>query len=78
MYKILLYAEVKGKDEFRVISTAKFKGHRRGFYILASRQTGKQTLFIRELRRDYGGKETSFLVAEYFWQWKESSGLDTF
>lgn len=62
--EILLYAKLE--DVSRVISTAKLKGHDGALYPLASRQTGRQTLFTRESRRDYGdGKETSFLVAEY-------------
>lgn len=54
------------EDEFRVISCRRSLRDTAWLYILASRQTGRQTLFIRESRRDYSdGKETSFLIAEY-------------
>lgn len=76
-WNIVIYETFESKDaNFELSQRRNLKDAGRILYPV-NRQTGRQTLFIRESHRDYGdGKETSFLVLEYFWKdpWRSFSG----
>lgn len=76
-WNIVIYETFESKDaNFELSQRWSLKDAGRILYP-ANRQTGRQTLFIRESHRDYSRKETSFLVLEYFWKdlWRSLSRI---